>query len=88
APATRAHLLGHSFFPSLIAPPFMDGLRDAFYVSAGMALVASIASWFRGKQYFHEASSEMQVVTPMGANATSDVEAETEDELARVASNG
>jgi hypothetical protein len=52
--ATQAHLLGHSFFPHLIAPPFMDGLRDAFYVSAGMAFVAAIASLLRGKQYFYE----------------------------------
>jgi MFS family permease len=53
----RAHLLGHSFFPNLIAPPFMDGLRDAFYVSAAMAFVAAIASLLRGRQYFHEVSS-------------------------------
>jgi MFS family permease len=52
--ATRAHLFGHGFFPHLIAPPFMDGLRDAFYVSAGMAVVAAIASLLRGRQYFHE----------------------------------
>src|SRR5258708_39205857 len=35
--AARAHLLGRSFFPALIAPPFMDGLRAAFYVSAVMS---------------------------------------------------
>jgi MFS family permease len=56
SPAVRAHLLGHSFFPNLIAPPFMDGLRDAFYVSALMAFVGAIASLLRGKQYFHEES--------------------------------
>jgi MFS family permease len=52
----RAHLLGHSFFPHLIAPPFMDGLRDAFYVSAAMSFVSAIVSVLRGKQYFHEES--------------------------------
>jgi MFS family permease len=52
--ATRLHLLGHSFFPGLIAPPFMEGLRDAFYVSAAMSVVAAVASLLRGKQYFHE----------------------------------
>jgi MFS family permease len=55
--ATRLHLLGHSFFPSLIAPPFMEGLRDAFFVSAAMSVVAAIASLLRGKQYFYEESA-------------------------------
>jgi sugar phosphate permease len=50
----QAHLLGHSFFPGLIAPSFMDGLRDAFYVSAAMALIAAVASLLRGKQYIHD----------------------------------
>jgi MFS family permease len=40
-----------------IALPFMDGLRDAFYVLAAMAFVAAIASLLRGRQYFHEVSS-------------------------------
>src|SRR5579875_2496632 len=34
SPAARAHLLSRGFFPTLIASPFMDGLRLAFYVSA------------------------------------------------------
>jgi MFS family permease len=54
--ATRAHLLSRSFFPSLIASPFMDGLRLAFYVSAAMSFVAAIASLLRGTQYFHAQS--------------------------------
>jgi EmrB/QacA subfamily drug resistance transporter len=49
----RTTLLGHSFFPTLISSPFMEGLRDAFYVSAGMSVVAAVASLLRGKQYFH-----------------------------------
>jgi MFS family permease len=52
--ATRAHLLSRSFFPGLIASPFMDGLRLAFYVSAAMSLVAAVASLMRGAQYFHQ----------------------------------
>jgi MFS family permease len=51
--ATQAHLLGRSFFPGLIAPPFMDGLRAAFYVSGAMTLVAAIASVMRGRHYIH-----------------------------------
>ncbi len=56
--ATRAHLLGRSFFPQLIAPPFMNGLRAAFYVSAGMSLIAAIASFMRGRQYIHGVTEE------------------------------
>ena len=56
--ATRAHLLGRSFFPQLIAPPFMNGLRAAFYVSAAMSLVAAIASFMRGRHYIHGVAEE------------------------------
>jgi hypothetical protein len=52
--ATTQVVLGHRFFPGLIAPPFMDGLRDAFYVSMAMAVVAAIASLLRGRQYFYQ----------------------------------
>jgi MFS family permease len=45
----QAQLLGQSFFPHLIAEPFMLGLRWAFYVSAGMCAVAAIASLLRGR---------------------------------------
>jgi EmrB/QacA subfamily drug resistance transporter len=56
--ATRAHLLGRSFFPRLIAPPFMNGLRAAFYVSAAMSLIAAIASFMRGHHYIHGVTEE------------------------------
>lgn len=56
--ATRAHLLGRSFFPQLIAPPFMNGLRAAFYVSAAMSLIAAIASFMRGRHYIHGVTEE------------------------------
>jgi MFS family permease len=52
--AARLHLLGRSFFPGLIASPFMEGLRDAFYVSAAVSFGAAIASAMRGKQYIHD----------------------------------
>ncbi|HEX6508418.1 MAG TPA: MFS transporter, partial [Chloroflexota bacterium] len=70
--ATRAHLLGRSFFPMLIAPPFMNGLRAAFYVSAAMSFIAAIASLMRGKQYIHGVSEQptAPVTPPFGANAT------------------
>jgi MFS family permease len=72
--ATRAHLLGRSFFPRLIAPPFMTGLRAAFYVSAAMSLVAAIASFMRGRQYIHGAHEESVATTAptFGGNAVAE----------------
>jgi MFS family permease len=65
--ATRAHLLGRSFFPTLIAPPFMDGLRIAFFVSAAMSLIAAVASLLRGRHYVHDAPLQ-QVPEPVGTS--------------------
>jgi len=52
APAV-ASLTGRSFFPSLIAQPFADGLRGAFAFSVAATLVAAVASWLRGGKYRH-----------------------------------
>lgn len=52
--ASQANLLGKSFFPNLISPPFMDGLHGVFYLAAAMCLVAAIASLLRGKHYVYE----------------------------------
>jgi MFS family permease len=51
---TQATIFGTSFFPHLILPAFMDGLRGAFYVAAVLSLVAAIASALRGTRYTHE----------------------------------
>ena len=48
--AKRAALLGHSYFPNLISPPFSLGLHNVFYLSAAMCLVAAFVSMLRGKQ--------------------------------------
>jgi len=74
--AARANLLGHGFFPHLISPPFMDGLRYAFYVSAAMSLIAAIASLLRGKQYFYESAPAAPPQPPFGANTGADLENE------------
>jgi len=50
---TQATLFGKAFFPHLILPAVINGLHLAFYVSAGMALVAALASLLRGKRYIH-----------------------------------
>jgi MFS family permease len=62
---TQALIFGKTFFPHLILPAFMDGLRLAFYVSAGLALIAAVASLLRGKRYIHgEEESAAEVSAP------------------------
>ncbi len=56
--ATRATLLGGRFFPALISPPFMTGLRDAFAISVGLALLAALLSALRGQRFVYEAPGE------------------------------
>jgi hypothetical protein len=46
--AQQATLTGRSFFPSLIAAPFRNGLHAALDLAIVAALVAAAASWFRG----------------------------------------
>ena len=48
--ADQANLLGRSFFPNLISPPFMIGLHSVFYLAMAMCLVAALASLLRGKR--------------------------------------
>ncbi len=43
-------ILGIGFFPTLIAAPFMDGMRIVLYVGAAMAFIAALASALRGKK--------------------------------------
>jgi EmrB/QacA subfamily drug resistance transporter len=61
--ADRANLLGHSFFPNLIAPPFMMGLHAVFYLSAFMCFVAALASLMRGKRQVYEEEEGGAVVS-------------------------
>jgi hypothetical protein len=44
-------ITGKTFFPHLIANPFMHGLRIAFIASLLMCLIAAAASWLRGAQF-------------------------------------
>ena len=61
---TQTVIFGKAFFPHLILPAFMDGLRIAFYVSAVLSLIAAIASLLRGKRYVHD---EHEVRLPAAA---------------------
>jgi MFS family permease len=56
--ATQSTLLSTSFFPQLIAGPFMDGLRVAFTVCTVLSLAAAASSWMRGPRYIHELHAE------------------------------
>jgi hypothetical protein len=51
---TQATVLSTSFFPQLLAGPFMDGLHIAFTVSVALSLAAAAASWMRGRRYIHD----------------------------------
>lgn len=44
-------ITGKTFFPHLIANPFMHGLQIAFLASMIMCLIAATASWLRGARY-------------------------------------
>lgn len=43
-------ILGNTFFPSMIANSFMEGMRIVLYVGAAMTLIAAIACALRGKR--------------------------------------
>jgi len=52
---TQAHVLtGRSFFPSLIAGPFRQGLHAAFDFAIVACLIGAATSWTRGKRYVHD----------------------------------
>jgi hypothetical protein len=54
-PASHAaYLTGHTFFPSLIAGSFQQGLDIAFDFAIAACLVAAVASLLRGRRYVHE----------------------------------
>jgi MFS family permease len=57
-----------TFFPHLIANPFMHGLRIAFVASLIMCLIAGLASWLRGARYVDETTgTEPEATGPFGA---------------------
>jgi MFS family permease len=57
--AQAAYLTGRSFFPRLVSPPFMTGLREAFDFAVGACVVAAIASWLRGGKYHYVEGAEL-----------------------------
>ncbi|GLV55180.1 MFS transporter [Dictyobacter sp. S3.2.2.5] len=64
--ASRAQLLGKSFFPNLISGPFVDGLHIAFYIAAAMCLVAGCVSLIRTRraQLAANEAEHIEVIAP------------------------
>jgi len=61
-------IVGKTFFPHLIANPFLHGLEIAFLASMVLCLIAAAASWMRGGRYVAEgAEGERVPVGPFGA---------------------
>ena len=64
-PQEQSRLVSTSFFPTLISGPFQVGLHLAFIISAGLSLIAALASLLRGKRYIPELENETR---SMGGN--------------------
>jgi MFS family permease len=62
--STQTTILGNTFFPQLLAGPFLDGLRVAFVACVGLSLAAAAASWMRGRRYIHD----LEVATASAAS--------------------
>ncbi len=71
--ASQVNLLGHSYFPNLISPPFLLGLHGAFYLSAFMCVIAAVASLLRGKSPNSKQSQEAEIAR-VGEEAGSSAE--------------
>ena len=63
--ANQTNVLGHSFFPNLISPPFLQGLHAAFYISAAMCVIAATASLLRGRRYIYSQTPPANEMTPV-----------------------
>jgi hypothetical protein len=72
SPANQARLTGHSFFPHLIAGPFMHGLRIAFTASLVLCFIAAAALWLRGGRYVVEDETVRRLGSPERADASLD----------------
>jgi len=49
-----AVLTGRTFFPSLIAGPFHQGLIIVFAAAGAMALIGAVISMLRGRQFYYD----------------------------------
>jgi MFS family permease len=51
--STYAYLVGQTFFPNAIAPPFVSALDLSFYIGAALSIAAALASLLRGRVFIH-----------------------------------
>ncbi len=56
-PASRTVVVGRTFFPDLIAKPFMHALAVVFLFAMIMSLVAALASLLRGPHFIYQEES-------------------------------
>ncbi len=68
-PSHAAALTGRTFFPSLIAAPFSNGLHEAFDFAIVACLVAAGASFLRGGHYVY---SEARRAAPAAAETVAE----------------
>ena len=71
APAHAAYLTGRAFFPRLIAPAFMSGLRAALDFATLACILAAVASALRGGRYVHPELAPEGVKVPIKERPTS-----------------
>ncbi|MHB1522365.1 MAG: MFS transporter [Candidatus Dormibacteria bacterium] len=71
APAHAAYLTGRAFFPRLIAPAFMSGLRAALDFAALACVLAALASSLRGGRFVHPELAPDGVKTTVKERPTS-----------------
>jgi cytidylate kinase len=64
APSDLSALLSKTFFPNLIAGPFLVGLRTVFYVGAAMCALGAVASALRGQRHVAAAAAPTRAVEP------------------------
>ncbi|MGH9108091.1 MAG: MFS transporter [Acidimicrobiales bacterium] len=72
--AHAVYLTGRSFFPSLIAPPFMKGLRTALDFAMVACVLSAIASWLRGGKFIYQEEDEVGPVPHQAMPATDPAE--------------
>ncbi|HYA58351.1 MAG TPA: MFS transporter [Thermoplasmata archaeon] len=56
--SVNATLLSKQFFPNAVAPAFLNGMDEAFLISAVLTGVAAVVSLMRGGRYVHELHAE------------------------------
>jgi MFS family permease len=75
--ASQAELTGRTFFPALLSSPFHSGLIVVFSVSAGISVLAGLASLLRGK---HQDPVAQEAPLALAAGAAAGEAAEDAEE--------